>query len=198
MGFSISWIAAKGEEPERIVQGLGLKPTGELAAYYEAGVSGCKLPSGWFIVVINEFGHPYMNSQSLASLSIDNHIVACAIEEHVMFSSSEEWRNGRQLWRVEHDAQRSVEHIRASGQLPEDYAAIVQASAEEQAGAGGQNADVDYFFEIPLKTAKTLVGFKHDEVGLAGDRFDVLEADPAAPQTVASRQRTGKPWWKIW
>jgi hypothetical protein len=34
---------------------------------------------------------------------------------------------------------------------------------EAQRAAGGDDADVDYIFEIPLKLAKELVGFKHDE-----------------------------------
>jgi hypothetical protein len=198
MGYAISWIAAKGDQPERLVQSLGLKPTGDLAEYAEAQFTGCKLQSGWFVVVINEYGHPFMSSQSLASLSTDNDIVACAIEEHVMVCTAEEWRNGRQIWRLEHDAQQSMEHISASGQLPEVYASIEQASAEQQAEAGGKKADVDYFFEIPVETAKNIVGFKHDEAGLSGDRFEILETDPAASQPVASGQRTGKPWWKIW
>lgn len=29
---------------------------------------------------------------------------------------------------------------------------------------GGDSADVDYIFEIPLLAAKRIVGFKHDEV----------------------------------
>ena len=32
-----------------------------------------------------------------------------------------------------------------------------------QLAEGGEKADVDYIFEIPLKVAQSLVGFKHDE-----------------------------------
>jgi hypothetical protein len=32
-----------------------------------------------------------------------------------------------------------------------------------QRAEGGDNADVDYIFEIPLKVCQTVVGFKHDE-----------------------------------
>jgi hypothetical protein len=41
-----------------------------------------------------------------------------------------------------------------------------------QAAEGGDAAEVDYIFEIPLLVAKALVGFKHDE------RCDLME-DPA-------------------
>jgi hypothetical protein len=41
---------------------------------------------------------------------------------------------------------------------------------------------VDYIFEIPLTVAKSLVGFKHDEIcaHLIGGRFDVMAR--AAPK----------------
>jgi hypothetical protein len=32
-----------------------------------------------------------------------------------------------------------------------------------QLAEGGDDAEVDYIFEIPLKVAQSLVGFKHDE-----------------------------------
>jgi hypothetical protein len=34
---------------------------------------------------------------------------------------------------------------------------------EQQLADGGEDAEVDYIFEIPLKVAQALVGFKHDE-----------------------------------
>jgi hypothetical protein len=198
MGYAISWLAAKGDQPEQLIQALGLRRTGETAEYAEAKFTGCKLQSGWFIVVINQCDHPFIGSRSLASLSADGDIVACSLEEHVMVCTAEQWRNGQQVWRLEHDAQQGIEHILASGQLPEGYAAIEQASVEQQAEAGGKKADVDFFFEIPLETAKSLVGFKHDEARLAGDRFEILEADPAVPQPEVGRRQVGKPWWRIW
>jgi hypothetical protein len=52
-----------------------------------------------------------------------------------------------------------------------------------QLAEGGDNANVDYIFEIPLKVAQSLVGFKHDEVcdHLIGGRFDVMSI--ATPET---------------
>jgi hypothetical protein len=34
---------------------------------------------------------------------------------------------------------------------------------QAQIAEGGEAADVDYIFEIPLKVAQSIVGFKHDE-----------------------------------
>jgi hypothetical protein len=51
-----------------------------------------------------------------------------------------------------------------------------------QLAKGGDDAMVDYIFEIPLTVAKSLVGFKHDEIcaHLIGGRFDVMAR--AAPK----------------
>jgi hypothetical protein len=54
---------------------------------------------------------------------------------------------------------------------------------EAQRAAGGEDADVDYLFEVPLRVAQTLVGFKHDEdcPHMPAERFVVLSR--AAPKT---------------
>lgn len=43
------------------------------------------------------------------------------------------------------------------------FASIRRELDEAQYGEGGDDANMDYIFDIPLKVAQTLVGFKHDE-----------------------------------
>ena len=47
--------------------------------------------------------------------------------------------------------------------LPESFPAIRNDMEQAQVDAGGDHAGVDYIFEIPLKLAEALVGFKHDK-----------------------------------
>jgi hypothetical protein len=49
--------------------------------------------------------------------------------------------------------------------------------------SGGDDAGVDYLFEIPLRVAKSLVGFKHDEMcpHLIGGRFAVMASVASTP-----------------
>jgi hypothetical protein len=106
-----------------------------------------------------------------------------------MVSSSEFWKDGAQVWQIEHDAQESIDHISTSGALPDGYADIKNSLSGEQDEAGGKESDTDYFFDIPLQTAKSIVGFKHDEdSGLEDDSFDVFEGAPDSP----------RPWWRFW
>jgi hypothetical protein len=199
MGYAISWLAVKGKPEEVLIAELGLVPTGEMAEYSDSMFTGRMLPSGWFLLVIDKSEHKLVKPNSLAPLSQGCEVIASSIEEHVMVCSSELWRDGAQVWRIEHDAQKSIEHIAASGNPPAGYSAIEQEHAEEQKKAGGSEADVDYFFEIPLHTAKNIVGFKHDEVdpAIEDESFMVFELEAAR-----ARERIGnqgkKPWWKLW
>jgi len=199
MGYAISWLAGKGKSEEVLIAELGLAPTGEMAEYGDSMFTGRKLPSGWLLLVINESEHKLVRPNSLAALSQGCEVIASSIEEHVMVCSSELWRDGAQVWRIEHDAQKNIEHIAASGDLPAEYPAIKQEHAEEQKQAGGSEAHVDYFFEIPLHTAKNIVGFKHDEVdpAIEDESFMVFELD-AVRSGERIENQDKKPWWKLW
>jgi hypothetical protein len=166
---------------------LGLSPTGEKAEYADAMYTAHTLPSDWFLLVMNKAEHPLIAPESLLSLSGGCEVIACSVEEHVMVCTAEAWKNGSQLWRIEHNAQESIDHISSSGALPTGYANIKDTLSRKQEQAGGKNADTDDFFDIPLRTAKSIVGFKHDEdSGLEGASFEVYQSNKS------------KPWWKFW
>jgi hypothetical protein len=189
VGFSISWLAVKGQSPEAVVASLGLKDTGAKGEYGEEMHTGCSLPGGWFLIVVNQCEHPFIAPPSLSKLSADSEVIACSIEEHVMVSTSECWKGGARLWRIEHNAQENIEHLTETGALPEGYSAIKRSLLKQQEEAGGKEADVDYFFDIPLTAAKSIVGFKHDESSGLADGSFVIFAETTAKS---------KPWWKLW
>jgi hypothetical protein len=199
MGYAVSWLAVKDAASELLLQNLGLTPTGEMADYGEALFTGRALPTGWFILFINQCEHDFMQPKTLASISAGGDVIACSIEEHVMWSTAEHWQNGAQTWRIEHDAQKSMCHIGASGLLPDGYSLIEQEFTELQKQAGGEDSDTDYFFEIPLQTAKGIVGFKHDEPGGAADAtFIVFKSTTSQPDVNSTANQKRKSWWKPW
>jgi hypothetical protein len=198
VGNAISWLAVRGKSPEAVIQELELTPTGETAQYGEFLFTGRALSNGWFVLVINHCEHDFVKQKSLASLSKNCEVIACSIEEHVMFCSSELWTNGEQIWRIEHDAQKSIDHINSFGALPEGYLAIEREFSEEQKKAGGREAEVDYFFEIPLQTAKSIVGFKHDEPSSEDDDFEVFDGTIGSSFASQKSAQSKRPWWKLW
>lgn len=198
MGFAISWLAVKGKPSETVAQELGLTPTGEKTLYGDSLFTGHTYSNGWFVLVINECDHNFVKQHALASLSNNCEVIACVIEEHVMFCSSELWTNGARIWRVEHDAQQRIDHINSSGSLPDGYSAIAREFSEEQKKAGGKDADTDYFFEIPLQTAKSIVGFKHDESSPEDEDFAVFNGPPRSSPARKESNKGQRPWWKLW
>lgn len=193
MGFSLAWLAVRGIPYETVLERQGLASTGSVSDYAEAPVSAMRW-GGWTLVVARGCDHRIVGDANLATLSLGCEVVACSVEEHVMHSSSQLWSDGRRQWRIEHDAQRSIDHLSATGSLPQDFGAIRDRFAAQQEAEGGADADVDLYFEIPLVLAQSRVGFKHDEVTASDTdgKFRVLD-DLAHPQSSRA-----KAWWRVW
>jgi hypothetical protein len=84
MGYAISWLAAKDTGTELLLQNLGLTPTGVMGHYGESLFTGRTLPSGWFILVINQCEHAFVRPKALELLSNHGEVIACSVE----------WRSG--------------------------------------------------------------------------------------------------------
>lgn len=72
-------------------------------------------------MALNEYGHPLVAGKSLAQLSRDAEVVTVAIEERVMVSGADYWRDGHRLWGVMHDANEAM-------QLWRDYVSLASYS----------------------------------------------------------------------
>jgi len=164
MGFSISWSAVREEHAAQFLEQLGLVPTDQSEEYPESLISAAKLQTGWRIVWYNEYDNPLLRPEKLGSISADFDVLACQVEEHVMASSAEYWSRGKRSWWIAHEGENGPKGLEFDGSLPECFAAIKNDMEDAQRAEGGDDADVDYIFEIPLKVAQSFVGFKHDEV----------------------------------
>ena len=80
-----------------------------------------------------------------------------------MASSSEYWSAGKRKWWISHEGENGPNGLATDGDLPECFPSIRSELEEAQRADGGDDADVDHIFDIPLKVAQALVGFKHDE-----------------------------------
>jgi len=194
MGYSLAWLAVRGIPYNVALERQGLVPTEEIADHAQHPLSALANAGGWSLVVARGCDHRIISGQNLVALSADCEVIACSVDEHVMYSSSEQWSNGRRQWRVEHDAQKSIDHLATDGPMPTDFAATRKQFAEQQEAEGGEKAAVDLYFEIPLVLAQARVGFKHDEAAAFGTdgRFQVL-MDAMAPS-----RSSRKPWWQFW
>jgi hypothetical protein len=155
MGYSLSWVGINGRTPDDVQAELGLSRTGKFVEYGDGPLSVAMLPSGWFLLVARGCEHAMLRSAVLERLSAKAiRVVACSIEEHVMCCSAEEWSDGARLWRAAHDAQKGILHLSSDGTLPAGFDELRFACADQQRAEGRESAGVDYYFEIPLETAK--------------------------------------------
>jgi hypothetical protein len=180
MGYSISWFAVREENTERLLERLGLKPTGETEDIPESLISMAKLTTGWRLLWYNQYDCPFLQPKELARISAGYDVIKCLVEEHVMASSSERWSGGQRQWWISHEGENGPKGLDVDGQPPEGFPAIRAEMEQSQQAAGGSDAGVDYIFEIPLKVAQSLVGFKHDEnyEKLLDGQFAVMARTP--------------------
>jgi hypothetical protein len=172
MGFSVTWCAVRDRDAQKVLDQLGLSPTGETEDVPESLISTATLDTGWRIIWYNEYECPFLRPEDLGVISNDQEVLMCLVEEHVMASSSELWRGGKRKWWISHEGEDGPKGLAVEGDLPDCFASIRREMEDAQRAAGGNAAGVDYIFEIPLRVAQTLVGFKHDEV--TQEQFVVL------------------------
>lgn len=162
MGESLSWIAIRGLDRETAYSRLRLTPTGTVGDYAQGNIGSRVLAEGWILIALGQAEHPLLTRSELQKLSADCQVVACNVEEHVMFSSSEYWKDGMCLWRMEHEGDSDALHLETFGELPAAFATVEQEYRSKQVLAG-KDAETDYIFEVPLVLAQSITGFKHDE-----------------------------------
>lgn len=183
MGESLSWMTIKGHDRETIYSRLRLVATGAAGDCTRGNIGSRMLAEGWILIVLGQVEHPLVAQSELQKLSAGCEVVACNVEEHVMFSSSECWKDGQRLWRAEHQGDADILGLQAVGELPAAFAAVEQEYRSKQA-LEGKDAEVDYIFEIPLALARSISGFKHDEAPFVD--LDLL------------RWQKQEPHWKLW
>ena len=160
MGFKISWIAFHGIGRNQVLDRMGLRDTGEADRENESPLSGAEIPDGWFIVFSNDV--EFISPKRLASLSRDCRVVACQVHEGVMFSRAFFYERGVSSCEITHDSDKGIYDLSISGSPPPEFGPVRDRLMREQEQDGGENADVDHVFDIPVETAAAICGYRHD------------------------------------
>jgi hypothetical protein len=163
MGFSITWFAFRASEGEALMRELRLAPTGETDDGPDSLIATARLKNGWQVLWYTKYGCRFLQEADLKRLSARSEIVRCLVEEHVMASSSELWSGGLRKWSLSHEGENGPRGLAVEGKPPACFPDVRREMETTQAAKGGDKAEVDYIFEIPLLVAKNIVGFKHDE-----------------------------------
>jgi hypothetical protein len=173
MGFRVLLIAVKGNEPDAIQREYGVVPTGEREEIPESPVTGAMLPSGSYLLYINDQIDP--DNRVFARLSKNASLIACYAHETVMNSYASAWVNGVEKWSVLHDAQEGTTHLETTGNPPDQLKSIQERLFAAQEASDG----VDYVFDIPIDLFTSLGGIRYDhDIGGEGrDRWQVLRRE---------------------
>lgn len=123
------------------------------------------LPNGWHILMFERIEITNKHDDLLRKLSMGDRLIACFVEEHVMYSAAVEWKDGVKIWTVTHPAPQT--DTVTTGHLPPQYETISKALITKQKTLG----DCDYLFDVPVELAASITGFRHDRVQVHfGDR----------------------------
>ena len=177
MGFAISWLAVRDCKQNSPLNVLGLEKTGETEEIAEGEWSTTRI-GDWIVVWSDRFEPKKFRD---ARSKLKGEVIICDVEEHVMYASVAALRDGDLSWRIVHDAQQASDHLLLEGATPQSLPKIQM----EQFARVSEDREIDFIFDIPIRVAQELVGFRHDEAVVR--TFEVLR--PAAGN---------KSKWKFW
>jgi hypothetical protein len=160
MGYSISWMAFQSKNKQHVLSLLGLVDTAEADEANEAPISGAALPTGWYVVFFNDYS--FTTPARMTKFSAGSTVISCQVEEHVMASASSLYKNGRHVWTVAHESERGRYDLSVDGDLPDLFRDLRDSLLKQQDDAGGEKADVDFVFDVPVQLAEELCGYRHD------------------------------------
>jgi len=187
MGFRVLLIAESGKDPDAIHNDYGVAPTGRFEEYSDSPVSGTTLPSGAYLLYINDEILP--EDRVFAKLSANTSLIACYANETSMNSLVCSWKNGAEEWSVFHDAAtEGIEHIEITGDAPDQLKAIQDRLFAERR----EKQDADYIFDIPIELFVALGGIRYDYNDEEGE---ALGPKPWHVLTRVSNTQKKKWWW---
>ena len=131
MGWSCSWVAVKGADPEEVLAALDLVETGQEALPGSRSAPMCYAlrPDGWLILFSEDFD--WAERAKVLELSRFGMTVRCQFEDKVEMTSVATCAEaGVELWRVFH-VNDPLYRLDVSGEPPAVYASIRDAHIRE-------------------------------------------------------------------
>jgi hypothetical protein len=205
----MSWIMVERIDQDALLAALDLAATGETPGRYDLGTShvplaAATLKSGWCavfakyaLVMDATLG---TEPPRLVRLPARSRAITCVTLEHAMVSYASLWSGGRHIWQIRHDSGHGVEHLETSGDLPAGFSSLHDTALQKQRAAsamrGRSGLGVDYIFSVPLDTAATITGFRHNR-SMREDPFRTLRSLEPADGNVLTKLSKPPRWWQM-
>ncbi|UPK01560.1 hypothetical protein [Bradyrhizobium sp. 170] len=205
MGFNMSWIFVEGINEDALYEALDLVATGETPDPHDLGTSyvplagaalksgGCAVFARYALVMDATVG---TNPARLTRLPARSRCVTCVVLEHAMVSYASLWQDGHFVWQIRHEGRG---HFEVRGNLPSAFADLRDIAMEKQRAQEARSKSgewgVDYFFDVPLDTAATITGYRHDHM-VESDFFRNLRALVPTNGNVLTKLSQPPGWWQ--
>jgi hypothetical protein len=153
MGRSLAWMVVESGDAAAIAAALDVKLTGRRGPVGNFPLALLRLADGRSLLISSNADEPLFKSRQLGAIAGLGRAFSGALEEHVMASSFACWSRSRKTWSVAHQGDDDPLHLKTTGKLPSDVAALRDAALERQRAAGAE-AEEDHLFELPLELAR--------------------------------------------
>lgn len=161
MGLTLSWVAVDGIGKDEALGRLGLEDSGDPAEFWQRRAQTCaELPNGRLLLARGEIDA--FSPAEIAALSQGARLVSAYCSETVMYSGASGWTDGARRWAIDHDPERGLSDLAVEGEAPPELNAILAAARAAQAEEGGDEADVDVVFDVPMELVGVLCGWRPD------------------------------------
>ena len=184
MGLSHSWMAVKASSRTAALEALGFLETGD-EADLSALFAGAELATGWYVIRSRdvEFATPKRLSQVSAASGVG---LAGQVEEHVMVSSLRRFDDGDETWWVIHEPEKGIFDLSFGGAPPKLLSEIRERLVAVQQSEGGEEANVDFIFEVPVQLGVALCGYRVDG-GDGSEEPEFTELQPPRRPSLLAR-----------
>lgn len=208
MGFNMSWIFVDGINEDALYDALDLAGTGVTPDEHDLGTShvplaGAALKSGWCAVFAQYAlvmdATVGTNPARLTRLPTRSRCITCVVLEHAMVSYASLWQEGRYVWQIRHDSSQGRGHLEVRGDLPSAFGDFRSIAMDKQRAEDARRKSgewgVDYFFEVPIDTAATMTGYRHDST-VEKDFFRNLQGLVPTKGNVLTKLGQPPGWWQ--
>jgi hypothetical protein len=208
VGFNMSWIFVDGINEDALYQALDLAATDETPDPHDLGTShvplagtalksgGCAVFARYALVMDATVG---TNPARLTRLPKQSRCITCVVLEHAMVSYASLWQDGRYVWQIRHDSRQGAGHLEVRGDLPSAFGDFRGSAMDKQRAQEARRKPdewgVDYFFDVPLDTAATITGYRHDRA-TENDFFRNLRTLVPANGNVLTKLSQPPGWWQ--
>jgi hypothetical protein len=208
VGFNMSWILVDGINEDQLYDALDLAATGVTPDEHDLGTShvplaGAALKSGWCAVFAKYAlvmdATVGTNPPRLMRLPARSRCFTGVVLEHAMVSYAGLWQDGRYVWKIRHDSSQGSGHLEVRGDLPSAFGDFRSIAMDKQRAEDARRKSgewgVDYFFDVPLDTAATMTGYRHD-LAVESDFFRNLQSLVPTKGNVLTKLSQPPGWWQ--